>query len=430
MLVAMATTPARRDLALLFRRAGFGAGAAELDAAEKVGYEATVERLLTGLRTPPGGDKLALPKLTGAQEGAGRAQDEAALIFWWMSRMVTTATPLRERLVLFWHGHFATSIQKVRLATLMLAQNQLFRQVGAGGFERLVQAVAKDPAMMIWLDSGKNDKTDPNENFARELLELFTLGIGHYSEADVKEAARAFTGWRFDRASGLDRSPGFVLKADRHDDGVKTVLGHTGQLGGEDVIHLVVQEADSARFVASRIWSHFARPAAPDDPVVADLAAAYTAGGRTITPLLRAVFLHPEFRSDATRNGLVKTPIAYVVGVLRALGVDVDGHIGQVLSDLAQLPFSPPSVAGWPQNGYWLTAASALTRLAFAEEIVKRANLESIGSVPPAGRLDAVARMLSIDEWSQPTAAALGPLADDHRTLVALALTTPEYVLA
>lgn len=415
----------RRELALLFRRAGFGARAADLDAAEKVGYEATVDRLLAGLTGPDaGGDAVARPAFSGVREGPARSQDEAALIQWWLSRMVATSTPLREKLTLFWHGHFATSIQKVRRPALMLAQNQLFRQLGSAGFEPLAQAAAKDPAMLIWLDANDNDKSDPNENFARELLELFTLGIGHYTEADVKEAARAFTGWRVVGGSGF----AFVPK--RHDDGIKTVLGQTGPLRGEDVIHIAVSEPDSARFVASRIWSHFARPATLDDPVVAELASVYTGAGRAIAPLLRAVFLHPEFRSDATRTGLVKTPIEYVVGALRALQVPVEPGYRGTLVDMAQLPFSPPTVGGWPQNGYWLTTASALARLQFAEDVVKRADLASVTSAPRASRLAAVARLLSIDQWSGPTGTALTAIADDPRALVALALTSPEYVLA
>ncbi|MBV8981407.1 MAG: DUF1800 family protein, partial [Acidimicrobiia bacterium] len=243
-------------IAHLYRRAGFGIGAEDLDAATARGYAATVDRVLATSGPDPAAAEVAVPTLTPAQPAGARNatieqrktmrralhQESVQLARWWLQRMARAANPLAEKLPLFWHGHFATSVDKVRFGSLMYRQNQLFRALGSGPFETLTQAVAKDPAMLLWLDANSDKKGHPNENFARELLELFTLGLGSYTEDDVKSAARAFTGWTFDAAGGQ-----FRLRASQHDDGMKTVLGVTGDLGGEDVIRTAVHEPASAR---------------------------------------------------------------------------------------------------------------------------------------------------------------------------------------
>jgi uncharacterized protein (DUF1800 family) len=264
---------------------------------------------------------------------------------WWLSRMARAERPLTEKMALFWHGHFATSVDKVTYPGLMLTQNQIFRTMGLGNFEALVTAVSEDPAMLVWLDTRSDVKAHPNENFARELMELFTLGLGNYTETDVREAARAFTGWTFDSTTFT-----FKVTASQHDNGIKTVRSQTGNLSGQDVIHQVTDDPGSARFVAAKVWSHFAYPVAPSDPVLDPLVAAY---GRDldIAALVRSVFLHPAFRSPAARTGLVKTPVEYVVGVMRALNLAPEySMVTSTLSSLGQVPFHPPSVAGWPRT--------------------------------------------------------------------------------
>jgi uncharacterized protein (DUF1800 family) len=420
----------RARIAHLYRRAGFGARPDELDAAAARGYEATVVRLL---EPHPGPDPVAPPALVvtdpsvlaGAQRPETQRQlrsDTETLILWWLDRMAL-ANPLPEKLALLWHGHFATAIQKVRLAAFMHRQNQIFRSLGAGSFEALTQAVAKDPAMLIWLDSNTNKKGHPNENFARELLELFTLGIGNYSEDDVKEAARCFTGWTLDRASGA-----FAFHAPQHDDGSKTVLGQSGTFGGEDVITRITRAPASAAFVVAKVWSHLAYPVTPSDPVVPGLVRAYAAD-LDIGKLVRAVFLHPQFVSAQARTGLVKQPIEFVVGALRATGLKPSAHADVIplLTAMGQTPFEPPSVGGWPQNGYWLSTAAALARLRFAAAVASRADVTALGAMAPSTRPDAVARLLSV-EWTPATRAALAKT-DDARTLLTLALVAPEYVL-
>jgi uncharacterized protein (DUF1800 family) len=355
-----------------------------------------------------------------------RHADVAALTSWWLRRMSETAHPLREKLTWFWHGHFATSVQKVQRVDLMAAQNRLFRQMAAGDFEALTLAVAKDPAMMVWLDTVTDVAAHPNENFARECMELFTLGIGSYTEDDVKQAARAFSGWKFDRTTGA-----FRLVARQHDDGQKTVLGLTGDWGGEDVVRILTHTPASARFVAARLWSRFAYPVMPSDPVVNDLAPAFAAD-RDLAGLVRAILLHPGFRSGTAKTGLVKQPVEWVVGAARVLGVPVAGtRFVAALQALGQQPFAPPNVGGWPQNEYWLTTASMLTRLRVASAMVAAAPASALASVDGASdRLSAAAQFLSVDAWGPATSQALSRTADDLPLLVTMALVSPEYTLA
>jgi len=428
----------RAAVAHLLRRTGFGPTAAEVDAAAARGFSATVDALLD-FSGPDPADATALPSFSsdlpaGArnlpaaqrQAIAARRRDETGrLITWWLQRMATTVHPLREKLTWFWHGHFATAISKVQRAGFMATQNQIFRSQGAGNFEALTQAVAKDPAMLLWLDAATNVASHPNENFARELMELFTLGIGAYSEQDVKEAARCFTGWRFRPTTNQ-----FTLVGRLHDAGIKTVLGQTGPWGGEDVIHIVTNSPASAPFVVAKLWSHFAYPVAPGDPVVAELAPAFAAG-HDVGALVRSMLLHPEFVSDQARNGLVKQPVEWAVGLGRALGLAPgDPRLVAVLRALAQVPFDPPNVAGWPQNHYWLNTASTLLRLRAAAGMAAQADLSALQSVPAAARVDAAAALLSVAAWSDPTRAALGQVAADPRGLLALASVSPEYTLA
>jgi uncharacterized protein (DUF1800 family) len=258
------------------------------------------------------------------------------------------------------------------------------------------------------------------------MLELFTLGIGNYAESDVKEGARGLTGLTVDR-----RAATVTVSRAQHDDGAKTYLGRTADLAPDDVVAAACASPACAPFVAAKVWSHFARPGPPDDPVVAGLARDF-ARDLDVGRLLRAVFLHREFSAPGTRTGLVKQPVEYVAGTLRALGLTAGGN-GQVLPQLAalgQVPFQPPDVGGWPQNTYWLNTSFSLSRLRFASAAAQRADLRSIAAAPPAERPRAVAGMLSVDTWGRATAGALAKAAGDPKALVTLAVVAPEYVLA
>ena len=434
----------RSDVAFLYRRAGFGLRPAELDRLAPAGYEAAVETVVAGLGAPdPGGDAIPVPAVhprppgqpgqpvdeaARRQEAAAVKADTRSLQQWWMDRMISTSTPLREKLTLYWHGHFATSVSKVRDARLMYLQNQLFRTAG-GGFQELVDAVARDGAMMIWLDTGSDRVAHPNENFARELQELFTLGVGNYTQDDVTAAARAFTGWSFDRAGYRYR-----FRAAQHDSGTKTYLGQSGNWNGDDIIRIDVTSPDSARFVMARLWSHFAYPVTPADPVVADLVTAYGTG-LDMTAALRAMFLHPAFRSPAARTGLIKQPVEYLVGAARALGLNASVGGGprglpELAGALGQELFRPPNVGGWGQNTYWLSSATAQLRLEAALQLAGAADLGAVESAPAAQRAAALADLLAVDAWGPTTTAALNSAASQPPLVTALALVSPEYLLA
>ncbi len=432
----------RSRIAHLSRRAGFGATPAALDAAVGVGFDATVDALLdpnapdSGVAaTPPPNTFTLIAPLprTSAEDKKARNQRKRAqndaLVRWWLDRMTAAERPFMEKMSLFWHGHFATGIEKVDEAVFMLAQNQIFRSGGLGGFTSLAQAVGKDPAMLVWLDANDNKKGSPNENFARELMELFTIGIGSYSDADVREAARAFTGVRVDRRSGS------VSVLPRQVDGTpKTILGEMRPFGFDDTVAYLAGRPETATFVSAKLWSRFAHPVASNDPVVADLAAVFRDSGN-IASVMRALFRHPQFVSTAARQGLVKQPIEWVVGAIRAVGMRanefevVGPNLLVALRDLNQVPFNPPSVGGWPQNGYWLSTATALARLRFANGLAGRANLAWLNGASAASRPDVIARQLGIDGWTRATREGLVK-ASNPRTQLVVALTSPEYVLA
>ena len=269
----------------LSRRAGFGARPDELAALSALGYAGAVERLLDrGVADPA--DALPVPTLSvdfGAAETVEeikarnqlRRAERVAITQWWLTRMTVSQQPLREKLTWLWHGHYATSIEKVNIPKLMFDQNVTLRTLGSGSFEALTQAVAKDGAMMVWLDSNSNVKGKPNENFARELMELFTIGIGSYTDVDVREAARAFTGWKFNRTAGFSVAPRLA------DTGVKNLFGQSVTTG-EQVVTALAHQPAAARFVSARLWSNLAYPVRPDDAVVNDLAPGFAAARRSI----------------------------------------------------------------------------------------------------------------------------------------------------
>jgi uncharacterized protein (DUF1800 family) len=423
----------------LYRRAGFGATPAEVAAATAGSWENAVDGLLAGLSGPDDGAAgvplpsltplVDVPRLAGLAVSARQALEKqlrsegVALVDWWLQRMVSTSTPLREKLTLLLHGQFPTALQKVRVPSLMYGQNEIFRQLGAGSFDTLTQAVAKDPAMMIWLDTDTDDLSHPNENFSRELMERFTMGIGNYTEIDVRQGARAFTGWRIDRRSG-----GYRLAEAQHDNGVKTFLGHSGNLTGEDVVDIVTHSPVSAKWVVSRMWSFLAYPVTPADPVVADLAPGYAAD-LDMTKLLGAIFLHPAFVSPSSTGGLVKQPIEYVAGTLRALGLAATSRrLVAILTGMGQIPFDPPNVGGWGANGYWLSTAATFTRARFASAVARAAEVPAIADGAPAARAEVLAETLGVASWTPATASALASAGSDPRAVLAVALVSPEYV--
>jgi uncharacterized protein (DUF1800 family) len=434
----MTTGSLHSALAHLYRRAGFGATQAEIDAAAEKGYDAAVEELLAGLTAKDSaGDALKLPTLTPLAQSSipgfnyNDYNEFTDLSTWWLDRMIVTDTPLREKLVLLMHEQFPTSYAKVGYADLMYNQNQIFRTLGAGPFDVLVQAVSKDPAMLIWLDTGTDLAAHPNENFARELMERFTMGIGTYSEKDVRESARAFTGWSLDYTSGE-----FFFNPYDHDNGEKRFLGHTGRLQGEDIIEICTHTEASAHWVVSRFWSWLAYPVKTRDPVVRELAPGYKKD-LNMTNLLEAIFHHPRFLSKQSMNGLIKQPIEFLVGTLRLLGLNTqafgEGAFLWQLANLGQQPFVPFNVGGWGQNQYWLSTSASNGQLALAWAIAQYADLAAVDDLNgnPGAQVSAITKMLAVQSWSPRTYQALWKLADkaSPQEVMVLALVSPEYLM-
>jgi uncharacterized protein (DUF1800 family) len=440
----------RRDAAHLLRRTGFGASAAEIDRVSALDFEDAVEEICTLGKPDAGADAVPAPTfdtagLLAARRSGDRAVQEAAreqlrqerraLVGWWLRRMVAADRPFQEKLTFLWHDHFATSMQKVEVPELMFRHQQTLHDLGPGRFDQLVSAIARDPAMLIWLDGVASTAEAPNENFARELFELFTLGHGGtahgghehgqpYTERDIQEAARALTGWVIDRNDGsTSKVPA------RHDAGTKTVLGSIGTFDLDDVVRLATHHEACAPHVVARLYSRLARPVGPDDPVVKELAAPFARDLDTAR-LLRGMFLHPDFRSDASRTALVKTPLEYVIGTVRALALgDLDERVGRLLGTLGQVPLLPPDVSGWPANEAWLSTQTALARLTMADTIAQGVAVPSIADAAPSERPDAVAHVLGVDRWSTPTSEALRAGSGDPTHVLTVALVSPEYLL-
>jgi hypothetical protein len=325
------------------------------------------------------------PRALRQRGGYGTAPDDDPLVFtrrrlgrvrlwrlrlgdWWLRHLRDTSTPFREKLALFWHGHFATQSSIVKSGWAMWRQNELFRSAGAGPFRDLCRDVARDPAMLVYLDNASSRKESPNENFARELLELFTLGIGNYDEEDVRETARAFTGWTLDEERWA-----FRFRSDWHDGGEKQVLGRTGRLDGTDVIERIVDRPECARFVVRKLWEHFAYED-PEDGIVEELAETFHDEESRIAPVLEKMFLSRPFYSERAIRARIKSPVEWYVGILRSLDLAMPSPewSNETLRALGQELFEPPNVAGWPEGRRWITASSLMERYRRAIELTAR----------------------------------------------------------
>jgi hypothetical protein len=319
-----------------------------------------------GVKVKPGGNRRMQPVVNQFFYWlrASRLETNRAA-YWWAERMLDTHRPLEEKMALFWHGHFATSEEKVRDYRKMLVQLDLFHRHGTGNFRDLVIGVAQDPAMLAFLDAGVNVKGAPNENFAREIMELFTMGVGNYSETDIREAARAFTGWNF-----VDLS--FVVNRDQHDDGTKTVLRRTGPFDGVQVIDVILAEPVTAEFIAAKIYRFFVRQ--DISPQTKKKLGALLRDNRyEIAPLLETIFASRDFYSAPSFATRIKGPVELVVSTYRKLGLEeVPGvpDFNDVTSALGQQLFRPPTVAGWAQGRSWITPGLLLERGNFARDVV------------------------------------------------------------
>lgn len=425
------------DAAHLLRRAGFGADAAEVAALSALPtWTHAVDRVLDTSASPPDPIPAAVedrddPWYPPWVAGVGH----------WMDRMATSPTPLVEKMTLFWHGVFTSSTDKM-YSRLVFKQVRTYRRLALGDLHDLAQAMAVDPAMLVYLDNETNTVGNPNENFARELMELFLLGQGHYDEGDVAAMARAWTG------HGLDRTTErYSFSPTRHDGGTKTIFGITRRWDGPETITEMVrgsrQEA-CARFLTAKLWSFLAGPQVA--PATLDaLAGAFMASGMQVRALVRVIFLHPDFRAPATRTGLLRSPAEWMAAAMRALDLPSSVvHPEWFLERCGQRLYTPPNVGGWRANEGWISTSTAWGRASFAGYLRWKASDAGIfggyGDLAPAVAAQRALDRFGIDDPSPVTRASLEAFVAREQTarrrwavppgLVALTMLSPDFQMA
>ena len=380
--LALAAAPMGFDDARhLLNRTSFAASVDDINAFSRLTRTQAVDQLLASTANnkvatpaPAWSSNFESPRRLRAMSAEERkiAQREQVekgmeLRAWWMQEMLTTPSPLTEKMVLFWHNHFVSSLQKVRSPVLMYRQNLLLRRHALGYFGDMLHEVSKDPAMVVYLDNASNRKAQPNENFAREVMELFTLGEGNYGENDIKEAARAFTGWSIDPDSGE-----FVSRAQVHDGGVKTVLGRSGDFDGDAVLDILLAQPQTAEFIVAKLWREFVSPV-PDTAEVKRIARMFRDNRYSIKVALRALLTSDAFYAPQNRAALIKSPVELIVGTLRQFRFET-GEVMPFLfvsRQLGQDLFAPPNVKGWPGGEAWINSATLLGRKQLLERLFR-----------------------------------------------------------
>ena len=388
----------RKWAAHLYRRAAFGPSREDLIEAERLGSQGTLDVLLQG--RPYAAEALETLVDVGRVASIGDDGGEQ-LRGWWLYCMLQSGHPLREKLTLFWHNHFATSMAKVLDPVLMFNQNCLLRKHALGRFGPFLQAISRDGAMLVWLDSNSNVKGRPNENYARELMELFSLGVGHYTEKDVREAARAFTGWRTGEA-------GFAFDAGLHDSGRKTVLGQTGAWDGGDVVRILLEQPAAARFLVRKLYQYLvSENASPPDSLLEPLCDSFRKNCYDIAELTRTILASRHFYSDHAFRQRVKAPVEYVLGAVQAVYKRYDEHDADYralpqrwlvsrLDAMGQRLFAPPNVKGWPGGPSWLNTSTVLERDNFAGALATGTLWAKPTPEPPAGAATAAPTLRQI----------------------------------
>ena len=415
----------RVRVAHLLRRAGFGATKAELDHYVSMGQSAATEALLNYSKTSNTALEGQLPTI----DLTGTTQPTAAAIQgWWLQRMVGTARPLEEKMTLFWHGLLTSGLDKAGAAQLF-TQNQLYRSMALGNFDALLKAVSKDPAMMVYLDTETNRKGKPNENYARELMELFTTGIGHYTEDDVRESARSFTGWTLQGGKQLRYATGSQFVARLHDAGLKTFMGKTGSFTGDDIVEMLVPLRATAVRLSTKLFGYFAYPN-PEPDVVNHLADTFQKSRYNVGAVVREIFTMDAFYSDKAYRALVKTPAELVAQTLKATGANAKGYTAAsaAMAPMGQVLFYPPNVAGWPGGTSWINSSTLLTRINFANATTQRSRA-TLTTQTLAQLSDTMvdANVSSTTRDGLQAFATAHP--DDQAGLLFMVLATPEFQL-
>ena len=390
-------------MAHLLRRAGFGATRNELEDYLALGYDGAVEALLN----PSDAGNMPDDLIRRYHVEQSELRDLAGSAAYWMYRMISTSCPLEEKIALFWHGLFATGYAKLNQARSLLNQVDMFRRSGMGSFENLLVDLSKDPAMIVWLDNNENHDEAINENYGRELLELFSMGIGNYTEEDIKECSRAFTGWTLGNAEYMAIRAAkdsiwpygriawhFDYREQDHDDGEKTFLGETGRFNGEDIIAIIAKQESTAQFVATRLFQFFAADEITEfgEKAIQEMITTYFSSGYQIKDMLRTLFHSDYFKSEEARFARVKGPVEMVVGAIRmagnyqnpALGIE---KVSNTMLYMGQGLLQPPTVEGWHEGSEWIDSGALVERVNFvAKEL---SNVQSPGVRSIIDRLEA-----------------------------------------
>jgi uncharacterized protein (DUF1800 family) len=427
----------RLEIARLYHRFGFGPRPGEFKAALASGLSATKTALLSVPAVDLGAAQVAEPNITNL--GPRPDQKTSALIefnialrqqvkdlpLWWLDRMALSDHTLTERMTWFWHGHWATSVGKINYAYPMYLQNQTLRKHALGNFGEMATAMVNDGALQFWLDGGENTIKSPNENLARELMELFTLGVNRYTETDVRELSRAMTGYQIERSTGK-----VTFNTKRYDPNIKTILGSSTTFNGTSATAHLVAQKDNAKFISERFWFRFI---SSQVELPSDNSLEKSFETRDISKLVNAltdskILSNPDY-------SIVKAPVEWFVGVARYLKLTpstlkTSAQLLSYLDKLAQVPFNPPNVGGWPTDESWLSSASAQSRIQFASWIIKQADLSALTAIAPNKRVAWLQDELGILAFSNRTRLALDGAKGTPAQLLQLAICSPEYVVS
>jgi uncharacterized protein (DUF1800 family) len=426
----------RLETSRLFNRFGFGPRPGEFAQALKDGVETTRTKLLTVPAIDAAAATIVEPEITDLGKRPEPNSKEVVpfaiamrfqtqqMTMWWLDRMAVSDHGLTEKMTWFWHGHWATSLQKLNYPMPMFKQNKTLRTYCLGNFTSMTKAMLNDGALQFWLDGQENTVKAPNENLGRELMELFTLGVGRYTEDDVKSISRVLTGYQVVRSSGE-----VTINQNRRDKNPVTLLGTTKVFTGETLAEFLVARDDSAQFIAERLWYRFISS-------TEDMPASFTAksafASRDISAAVAAMANDSAMRDE--KYAIVKSPIEWFISACRALELrpsqlKTPNQLTNYLDKLGQVPFNPPNVGGWPAGEAWLSSATSQYRIAFATWLIKQSELRVLTSLTPAQRMLQSADWLGVAEWSPRTKNALRDAQADPAQFALLALCSPEYLV-
>ena len=425
----------RRNTARLLHRVGFGPRPGQFEDYLELGFSKAVEASLTSnstyspdLAATIGLSDLGTQPRPNTQEIVDYAERKRfqlrSMTLWWLDQMVLTDNPIEERMTWFWHGHWATSYAKVDEPIVMFQHVNTLRKYALGNFREQARNMVLDGALIFWLDGQRNTSVAPNENLSRELMELFILGVNRYTEEDVKQTAKALTGYKVAKSSGV-----VTRNLRQSHTGTISFLGTAGNFDAISLTDFLVNRRDCQRFIPERLWYRFVSSTA-ELPLNSSIESAFAS--REIKPAIEALVRHPGFIDP--QNSQVKSPLEWLVSLMRASNIwpsqfERPDYLINLLNGLGQRPYFPPNVGGWPADEAWLSAASTQTRISAAQYLMKRADLASITAVSPRARIDALANWLGVAAWSERTKQALNGAIRDPQRLAVLGICSPEYLV-